>query len=206
MKAVSFTFLAVLLLAHRVGDPAKLLGLPLSMFRDGPLGAFGYVLFGLLLLAGGLMIVTLLRQRLHGHVCLFGLAAFLLLFVALTPSDGGLHVLASLVLLAVLFTYYAVQFHAAGRAWLWAHLAIPSLLVLATQFHSYGLWQKSFIVYFLLAVNVQHHLLTRGAALGSRAKARRPHRAVPGSRRRVVYVLDEGRGWSRQAYSPGSSV
>jgi hypothetical protein len=197
MKAASCTFQAVLLIAHHAGDPAELLGLPLSMFRDGPQGSFGYVLFGLLMLVGGLMIAILLRLRLHGHVFLFCLAALLLLLVALTPSDGGWHLTTSLVLLGVLYTYYAVQSHAAGRAWLWAHLAVPSFLVLATQFHSYGLWQKGLILYFLLAVNVHHHLLTQGLPRRFRTEARRPHRDVLGSRRRVVYVLSEGRGWSR---------
>jgi hypothetical protein len=196
MKAVSLAFLTLLLLAHCTGDPGKLVDLPLSLFRDGPLWAFGYALFALLLVAGGLMVATLLRAGLHGHTFLFSLTAVLLLLVAVSPSYNALHLFLAFVLLAVFYGYYAAVLHSAASPWLWAHLASPLLVLSATQFHSYGLWQKSFIVYFLLVVNVHHHLVTRGGA-----GVRKPQQGTWGSRRRVVYVVDAGKNWSRQKSS-----
>jgi hypothetical protein len=200
MKLASLAFLIVLLAAHVAGDPCQLLGLPLSMFRDGHLGFFGATLFALLVGIGGLMIHTLIRLRLPGHTGFFCLAAGFLLLVALTPSGDGFHFFCSLVLFALLYVYYAVQLREAGIALLWAHLVIPAVLLLATNCHSYGLWQKSFIGYFLLAANVHYHLLS-----GRRAS----NRAGPGKcraggwspRRRLVYVLEPGRSWSRRRIS-----
>jgi hypothetical protein len=202
MKVASLTFVAVLLLAHVQGDPAKVWALPLSMLRDDGRGVLGYVLFAMLLLVGGLMLLALLRAEMHGHVCLFGLLAVVLALVALTPSEGEFHLICSLVLFALLYTYYAVQLHATGGLWFRAHLAVPVLLVLATQFHSYGLWQKSFILYFLLAVNVQYHLLTQASpARAARVGGRRRDGYLP--RRRVVHVLDADRSWARDRLPRG---
>jgi hypothetical protein len=204
MKALSLAFVAVLLLAHATGDSAKMLPLPLSMLREDAPASLGYGLFALLLLAGGLMILALRRAERHDHVCLFCLLACLLVLVALTPSEGAFHLLCSLVLLAVLYGYYGVLLRAAGGWWLWVHLAAPVLLLAATRFHSYGLWQKGFILYFLLAANVQHHRLTHGPRTAKRAKAGgRRGGWVP--RRRVVHVLDAERSWARRRCQPASS-
>jgi len=191
MKVVSIAFVAVLVCVHVTGDPARLLGLPLSMLRDSGPRVLGYGLFALLLLTGGLMIAALHRSRQYGQVCLFGLTAFLLLLVAVSPSQNGLHILGSLVLLGIVYGYYAWLLHAGGSVWLWVHLTIPVLLVLGTQFHSYGLWQKGFILYFLLAVNVHYHLLTRWRPEWDGAGAWRP-------RRRMVYTVHGERNWKRR--------
>src|SRR5262249_10090075 len=106
MKIASLAFLTVLFLAHCAGDPARVCGLPLSMFRDGDWAAFGYALFALLLAVAGLMIVTLLRGGLYGQVGLLTLAALLLLEVAVTSSYDAFHLLCSLVLFALLYAYY----------------------------------------------------------------------------------------------------
>jgi hypothetical protein len=168
------------------------------MFRDETYQPFGYLLFALLLVIAGQMLRTLHRAGLDGHACLLGVAAFFLLLVALTPSANAFHLLCSFVVLALLFGYYATVVNRVGRVWLWAHLTVPVLLVLATQCHSYGLWQKSLIAYFLLAVNVQHFLLSR---------VRRPlctamggwHRSGSrGLRRRVAYTMEAGRSWARR--------
>src|SRR5262245_36869337 len=151
MKLTSLAFLTLLLLAHLAGDPAEVLALPLSMLRDGAYAPFGHLLFALLLLVAGLMLYALLRAGLRGHACLLGVVAFFLLLVAVTPSENAFHLLCSFAVLALLFAYYAVVLYGAGAVLMWAHLTVPLLLVLGTHCHSYGLWQKSLIVYFLLA-------------------------------------------------------
>lgn len=198
MRLASLAFLAVLVSAHLAGDPAEALGLPLSMFRDHVYRPFGYRLFALLLVIAGLMLRTLHRAGLGGHACLLGVVAFFLVLVAVTPSADGLHLLCSFMVLALLFGYYAAVLRGVGRVWLWAHLAVPVLLVLGTRCHSYGLWQKSLIVYFLLAVNVQHHLLTRGPGALLTAGGGRHRPGGRGLRRRVAYTMGDGRSWSRR--------
>jgi hypothetical protein len=198
MKLVSLAFLMVLVVAHLAGDPAEGLGLPLSLFRDGAYRPFGCLLFALLLIVAWQMLRALHRAGLGGHACLLGVAAFVLLVVAVTPSTDALHLLCSFVVLALLFGYYAAVVGGAGRAWLWAHLAVPVLLLLLTGCHSYGLWQKSLIVYFLLAVNVQHHLLTRGPGALLTAGGGRHRPGGRGLRRRVAYTMGDGRSWSRR--------
>src|SRR5205807_1936021 len=98
MKLLSLSFLTVLVLAHWTGDPARLLGLPLSMFRDGPLQIFGYLLFTLLMAVAGLMVATALRKNLPEYAVFFGVAALILLLVAVTPSQDYFHLFCSLVL------------------------------------------------------------------------------------------------------------
>src|SRR5262245_43425236 len=126
------------------------------MLRDGDVGPFGYFLFAALLLIAGLMIACALRLRLAGHAAIYCLVTFLLLLVAVTPSNGAVHVLCSLVVFVILYAYYATLLCEASSSWLWIHLTIPVLLVLVTRAHSYGLWQKCFIVWFLLAINVHY--------------------------------------------------
>jgi hypothetical protein len=56
--------------------------------------------------------------------------------------------------MGLVYLYYALRLGLAGSPWLYAHLAFPVLLAVATSFSSYGIWQKGFVVYFLLAVNL----------------------------------------------------
>jgi len=202
MKLASLAFVAVLLIAHLAGDPGERLArlaLPLSMFRHGSYGFFGCLLFGLLLVIAGLMLSRLHRACLHGDACVLGVVTTFLLLVAVTPSDNGFHIFGSFAVLALLFCYYAAVLHGEGAVWMWGHLAFPVLLVLGTRCHSYGLWQKSLIVYFVLAVNVQHWMLSRGRTTLS--ATRRGRHDSPGGhlRRRVVYVVETGQSWSRNS-------
>ena len=198
MGLASLAFLAVLVSAHLTGDPAEGLDLPLSMFRDGAYRPFGYLLFALLLVIAWQMLRALHRAGLGDHACLLGVVAFFLLVVAVTPSADALHLLCSFVVLVLLFGYYAAVVRGVGRVWLWAHLAIPILLVLLTRCHSYGLWQKSLIVYFLLAVNVQHFLLSRGPGRLRTARGGWHRPDSQGRRRRVAYRMEDGRSWARR--------
>jgi hypothetical protein len=195
MKLASLTFVAVLLVAHFSGDPLEALALPLSMFRDGPHVVFGYVLFALLLLIAGLMLQRLHHARRHVDAVLLGVVAVFLLAVAVTPSFNEWHGLCSFVVIGLLYCYYAVVLHGEGPVWMWLHLALPLLVLAAIRCHSYGLWQKSMIVYFVLAVNVQHWLLSRGRAA---LDGPRPGRSGGRRPKRVIHVIETGRSWSRK--------
>src|SRR5260370_35968508 len=142
------------------GDERGRPGLPLSAFRDAGLGVLGYALFALLLAVAGVMTATAVRQGRPDDVAVSALGALLLLVVAVTPSEDGWHVFCSLLLFGLLFGWSALLLRGRARPpWLWAHLSAPAALVLVTGCHSYGLWQKGFILYLLLAANLRHHLL-----------------------------------------------
>jgi hypothetical protein len=198
MKIATLSFLALLLLAHCVGDTEERLGQPLSMFRDGAYSLVGYALFASLLVIGGLAISSFVRSDQVPQAVVFGGAALLLGVVAATDSLGSFHLFCSLLLLFLLYAFYALELYRAGSPWLWAHLAAPVVLLLLSNFHSFGVWQKGLVVYFVLAVTVHSHLLT------PQAPARRAARGstLPGKKRRVV-VLDHGaRSWGRRRRSP----
>jgi hypothetical protein len=157
-----------------------------------------------LLLVDGLLYTTALwRRERVGEATGASLALVLLLIVALTPSLDGLHLVCSLLLLSLLFGYYAVLLYRAGSVWIAVHLPMPIVLLLATYPHGYGLWQKAFIVYLVLASAIHHHLVGRAGRL----ERPRTHRARRGQRlrRRVVYTLEPGRSWGRRG-AAGSSA
>jgi hypothetical protein len=196
MKLASLAFVAVLLIAHLGGDPAENLALPLSMFRDGEYANFGYALFALLLVIAALMLRRLHRAGRDVDAVLLGVVSVFLVLVAITPSLDGFHGLFSFVLIGLLYAYYAAVLHREGPIWMWLHLALPVLLLAATRFHSYGLWQKSIIVYFVLVVNLQHWLVTRGRAA---LDLPRPGRTGGQRRKRVIHVIEADRSWSRKS-------
>ena len=87
----------------------------------------------------------------------------------LVPSEWPLHEASAIVLLASIYTYFAVVLYRAGRPLLMMiHLSVPLVLAIVTRFQSYGMWQKWMICYFILAAVVHHDVLKRGA----RARAR----------------------------------
>jgi hypothetical protein len=127
-----------------------------------------------------------------------GFAAALLVVVAATPSLNGDHELCSFFLLALLYGYYAALLYSSRSIWLVAHLPVPVALLLLTRAHSFGLWQKGLILYFLLASTIQHHFLTQWLPPPHRkAGARTPRRSIP-SRHRVVFNVQPGRAWARR--------
>jgi hypothetical protein len=180
MKLASLAFFLLLVYAHADGESERLVGRPLSMFRDQEQAWMGYALFALLMLASSVYAAALARYRKWGEVAVAGLTVLLLLALAATPSTGELHLVCALALLALLFGYYAVLLYRAETFWLLAHLAVPVALALATRFHSYGIWQKGFIVYFVLAAVIRHHLLmrqiSRADAPGRPKKPRKAYR------------------------------
>jgi hypothetical protein len=204
MKLASLAFVLLLLIAHAAGDGAELLGRPLSVFRDGAQGGLGYALFAVLLLIGLLYTAALVRARREVETLAAGLAALLLLVVAATPSLGAFHLACSLLLLMLLFAYFALLLHLAESLWLPAHLAVPFALACATGLHSYGLWQKAVITYFVALTAIHHHLLPRPRA--RLAWARRDGRAAgpyQAGRRHKVYALSPSREWARRAPARG---
>jgi hypothetical protein len=199
MKLTSLAFFVLLLFAHGVGDGDRLVPQPLSMLRDGPQGWVGFALFGLLLLVGLLYTAALARSRREAEAALSGLAALILLMVAVTPSGGSFHFQCSLALLLLLFAFFALLLYRAESFWLTAHLLVPAALALATGLQSYGLWQKAMIAYFVAVTVFHHHGLIRPPA-GRLALAFGPgaRRSAPPGKRRRIYQLGEGREWARR--------
>jgi len=198
VRLLSAAFLVLLLAAHdAAAGPDDPLAYPLSALRDGPQAALGYCLFALLLAVGVVLIILADRADKGLDVVALGLAGALLVAVALTPSYGGLHALFAFSLLLLLYAYLAGLLFAAGSVWLVVHLAVPVLLVPATNYHSYGLWQKSLIVYFLLALNVRCHVLARQLPAPRKGARSTPAPVVVG-KRRVVYAVQAGRSWRRR--------
>jgi hypothetical protein len=199
MKLASLTFFLLLLLAHTTGDFERLAAQPLSMFRYDSQAWLGYALFAALLLVGVLYVRALVRSQREAEAAISALGVLVLLIVALTPSTEGFHVLLSLLLFALLFGYYGVLLYRTIAIWLFAHLAVPIALAFAIDFHSYGLWQKSFIVYFVFLAAVHHHALTR---------QRLDHKSSPVAsglsrsdqtfRRRKVYHLGLDNEWRKR--------
>jgi hypothetical protein len=198
MKAATLAFLFALLLALGPGGNVDPYHQPLSMFRDGPRWLLGYTLFALLALIGALMVVAFFTTGRHFDAGLFSLGAFLLAIIAVTPSESGFHFLCSLALFFLLYAYYAVLLHWAVSAWRFVHWLMPLTLALVTGFQSYGLWQKVFIVYCVLAITVHHHLLTCWIPKPKPSGGGRGvGRAAP-LRKRVVYVVEDGEAWDRR--------
>jgi hypothetical protein len=192
MTATAIAFFTALVCAHAVGDPDSVLERPLSQFRDGHDGWLGYAMFFLLLLMGVQYTVVLVRSRMEAEAFISGLGVSLILIVSLTSSSGAFHLLTSLLLLLILFSFFGSLIRRAGNPCLWLHLTVPVLLVFATRFHSYGLWQKSLIVYFILAAVFHVHILQRNLQNPREARRDQPRK------RRKVYQLEPGPVWQRR--------
>ena len=154
MRLASLAFFLILVGLHSFESLAQ----PLSMFRDGPSRAWGFALFGLLTFIGLKWIWTLIRTRNYSDLIGIAPALPLLGFVALTDSGDGWHLAASFVLLGWILLFFAAMLWEAERWWVFAHLLVPIAIALTIQFHSFGLWQKSLIAYFVLLINM-HDLL-----------------------------------------------
>jgi hypothetical protein len=206
MKLIASTFFLLLLAAHGTAARDELLGQPLSLFRDGEQILWGYSIFVVLLLVGMFYTAALARSDRVAEAAVAGLAVLFLAVVTATPSLDGFHVLCSLVLLLLLFWYYALLLYRAESLWLCVHLAVPLILVSATGFHSYGLWQKSLICYFILLAVIHHHRLVRPRTEPQRSLTGRRMRNIDlPSKRRKVYLLEPGREWARQRIKRGEA-
>lgn len=199
MKLASLSFFVLLLSAHLTGDFESALGQALSTFRDGPRSWIGYALFAALLLVCLFYVIELTRSRRGTEAAFSCLALLVLLVVALTPSTDGFHSLCSLILFVLLFLYYALLLYRAEPLWLIAHLAVPIVLALVISFHSYGLWQKCFIAYFVFLTTAHHFALTLQRVEGdlSPLATCRKRRGRSG-KRRTVHRLAMDSYWARR--------
>ncbi len=154
----TWSVLFVLLLCHAHRDP-RTLDLPLSMFRDGNQRYVGAILFLLLVGVGAIQIRKLLSLRAYVGVGTLSLGFVLLLAVALTPSNGGFHIFCALGLLSLVGLYFTMWLRLEKPNWLWPHVLLTAVILTGAFFGAYGFWQKGFILYLLLLLNVQYSFL-----------------------------------------------
>lgn len=154
MRLASLAFFLILVGMHLQDFSGATVALPLSMLRDGPNRAWGFCLFGLLAFIGVKWIWTLVRTQSVTELIAVAPALPLLAFVALTDSMDGWHVFASFVLLGWLLLFFAAKLIEAESWLLFPHLFMPIVIALTIQFHSFGLWQKALIAYFVLVINI----------------------------------------------------
>lgn len=204
MKPAAALYFLLLISLHVVGATQPVLEVPLSVFRDGKYAWLGYAIFAVLLLIGAMYATTLVRAERPGAALMAACAVLLLFVVAATPSLGSFHLLCSLLLFALLFGYYAVLLYRAESFWLIAHLAVPLLLAFATRFHSYGIWQKGFVSYFVIAATIHHYLVVRQLrAVQARGPKKRPTYTAGTRKKRKVYRLHPGPVWERKDPAAG---
>lgn len=156
LRTWSAFFVLVLCYAHRDADG---LDLPLSMFRDGNRRYIGAILFLLLGVIGAIQIRKLLSLRGYVGVCTLSFAFVLLSIVALTPSFDSLHHLCAGGLLSLIGFYYTMWLNLEKPNWLWPHILLTAVILCGAVFGVYGFWQKGFILYTLLLINVQYSFL-----------------------------------------------
>lgn len=191
MIFTSAAFLFVLVWAHLGGGWGVTLAKPMSLFRDGADSTLGYWLFGLLLAAGAVLMQLLVRLRWWLDAGVLLIAFVLLAVVASTPSTDAFHLFIAMLLLLLLYGYFAFLFYRLESRWFWVHLVTPVLIVLLTRLHSYGFWQKSLIVYFLAAMNAQYYTCADWLRMSRKQRSswKLPQRDT--ERRQKVYSVDE---------------
>jgi hypothetical protein len=138
---------------------------PLCSFRYGDFGTIGYALFVTMALLGLIYGLDLRRYGQPGEAANTVSFGTVLLIIGATPSDWPLHNAAAVVMMVCIVAYFALLLYRADSPLMWAHLAVPILLAVATGFQSYGFWQKALICYLVLATVLHHHLVKRGARL-----------------------------------------
>ena len=126
-------------------------------------------MFCALAVVGAVYSLALLRLAEPIDAANAGAAIVVLLIVAATPSTSRVHVNCAFILLGSVFAYNAILLYQASPPWMFVHLSVPIVLVVVIGFHSYGMWQKAMISYFVLAAVVHHHVLVHAAR--SRAAA-----------------------------------
>jgi hypothetical protein len=196
VKSASLAFVVLLILAHAAGDFDELLGTPLSMFRDTTEAWLGHAMFAALLLMCVCYTCDLIRAG-HGEEAMTaGLASVLLFVVATTPSFSDIHLLSAFVLLLLLFVHYWQLLNEAGSVWLFAHIAVPIILIGVSGAHSYGLWQKCAILYLLALANLRHAMLSFAQPERVPVVTRETLRPQPMKRRRrKVRQVASADGW-----------
>ncbi|MGF1577892.1 MAG: hypothetical protein ACFCD0_00860 [Gemmataceae bacterium] len=159
MIAFTIAFGLLLIDAHLAEDIHQALATPLSVFRDGKQSTLGFCLFALMLIIGGFMTWLMIRLSQERETVVFLTAEILLLIVVATQSWDVGHLICSFLLLGLLYGYYAIILLRIQFPLFVGHLCLPVLISYMTQFHSFGLWQKSMILYFLLAINIHYYVI-----------------------------------------------
>lgn len=198
MKLAALTFFFLLVYVHWTSDVESVGEQPLSTFRDDARGLFGYALFAALLLVSVLYVAALARSQWEAEAVISAVAAVILLTVAMTPSRNGFHLFCSLLLFVLLFGYYGVLLYRTQPILLILHLIVPLALAFAIQFHSYGLWQKSFISYFVFLAATHHHVLTRQRFASRSLQTTYSLQRVQTTKRRKVFRLEPEAHWRRR--------
>ncbi len=166
----------------------------MSLSRDGKHATLGYILFATLTMVGlgQCLMYWIARRKIEFVVQLVALG--MLIFVAVTPSRDSDHTVASLILLVFIFVFYAIRLYFASSIWFFAHLMAPvALAALAAVKQSYGLVQKSVILYSVLLINIDCWCM-----LGTLWF---PRREKPVRRKRFSYKLSRKKNQPR----PGSA-
>ena len=105
---------------------------------------------------------TAYRLQCDLHAAIYSISTTLLAVVATTPSYSELHMFCALVVMGLMFLYFAVLLYASDQwFWLTIHLTTPSMAMMATGLESYGIWQKAIIVYILLGTVIHQGVLAR---------------------------------------------
>jgi hypothetical protein len=96
--------------------------------------------------------------------------------------------------LGLVFGWYALRLYRVSSPWLVVHLAVPLLLAVHTA-SSYGVWQQTIIVYFLLVANIDCLLATGRLSLpGPDDFERKPRRRARGTYApRVIWSRNDRR-------------
>ena len=185
VKILGVVFGVLLVCAHFADVQGDAYHRPLSMFRDYEPAWIGYALFGVLLSIGLETIRTAFRVQAEFHAAIYLFATGLLTVVAATPSNDSLHTTCALAAMVIMFVYYAVLLYRDDSLfWLVMHLLTPSVVMMASQLESYGVWQKGMIVYFLSATVIHQSLLAQW--LPKRKRTRPKKMRIQVGRRRAV--------------------
>jgi hypothetical protein len=185
VKVFAVGFSVLLVRAHFADVQGDAYERPLSLFRDYEPAWIGYAMFGLLVAIGLETMRTAFRAESEVHAGMYLLSTGLLAFVSATPSDNEWHQNFAVVVMLVLFTYYAVVlYYRDAMFWLLFHLLTPSFMMWATRLDNYGIWQKGMILYFLVATIVHQSVLAR--QIPKRAKVRRTKIKVRIGRKRAA--------------------
>ena len=94
----------------------------------------------------------------------------MLVVIAATPSMHPFHILISLLLPITFHAFYFRLLYPILGFWKFLHPSVPLLLLLVTQFHSYGAFQKGMILYLVALANFHYSLLSHLPRTKARAQ------------------------------------
>jgi len=163
MKLAALIFFALLASAHQVCGLDRPMLVSMCSFREGEAPWLGYSLFFAIAVVAGIYAIDLKRFGKTGDAVRAEGFAALLVIVAATPAWWVIHNACAIVLLVSAYWYFAGVLY--GRSWtlMVLHMAFPFVLIGATWFQGYGIWQKGMICYFVAAAAVHHHVVMREA-------------------------------------------